>query len=139
MRLIGFNFTKISIEKIDLSKPTDNLKVNTEIDVSEIKELDSKVLEIKGEMIETKFSYKIKYEPGFANVGLEGRIILSVEPKAAKEILKEWKNKKMPEDFRFFLFNIILKRATLKALQLEDEIGLPLHMPMPSFKKEKKE
>ena len=139
MRLIGFNFTKISIEKAGSSKPIDNLKINTEIDISEIKELDSKVLEIKGEIIESKFSYKIKYEPEFANVGLEGRIILSVNPKEAKDILKEWKSKKMSENFRLFLFNIILKRSTLKALQLEEELGLPLHMPMPSFRKEKKE
>ena len=138
MRLIGFNFTKISIEKPNSSLPADNLKVNTEIDVSEIKKIDLNVVEIKGEAIESKFSYKVKYEPEFANVDLEGRIIFSADLKMAKEILKEWKNKKMPEEFRLFLFNIILKKSTLKALQLEEELGLPLHLPMPSFRKEEK-
>lgn len=138
MRLIGFNFTKISIERLTSSAPKENLKVSTEIDVSEIKKIDINTVEIKGETIESKFSYKVKYEPEFAKVDLEGRIILSVDSKIAKEILKEWKNKKMTEEFKLFLFNVILKRSTLKALQLEEELGLPLHMPMPSFKKEEK-
>jgi len=139
MRIIGFNFTKISVEKLKALGAVDNLKANTEIDVPEIKKIESKELTIKGDLIETKFSYKIKYEPEFANVELEGRIVLSVEPKMSKEILKQWKNKIMLEDFRLFIFNVILRRSTLKALQLEEEIGLPLHMSMPSFKKEKKE
>mgnify|MGYP001605327666 CR=1 FL=1 len=138
MRLIGFKFTKISIERLNSSVPIENLKVNTEIDVPEIKKINLDAVEIKGETIELRFLYKIKYEPDFAKVDLGGQIIFSVDSKTAKEILKEWKNKKMPEEFRLLLFNIILKRSTLKALQLEEELGLPLHMPMPRFKKEEK-
>jgi len=140
MRVIGFNFTKISIEKLkESTELSEQLKVNTQIDVPELTEVKTHVLKTKEELVGAKFMYGVNYEPGFAKVKLEGRILIAVEPKLAKEIFKQWKKKKMPEDFRLLLFNVILKKSSLKALYLEEELNLPLHMPMPSFKKEKKE
>lgn len=139
MRVVGFNFTKISIE--NLKQVTKGFKINTEIDVPEIKSANLKVspFKTKDELIEAKFIYSVNYEPDFAKVRLEGNILFSIDPKVAKAILKQWKSKKMPEDFRLLLFNVIMRKSTLKALYLEDELNLPLHTPMPSFKKPKEE
>jgi hypothetical protein len=139
MRIIGFNFTKISIEK--LKEPSDlkeQLKVNTNIDVPELTGVKSDILKTKEEIIEAKFIYGINYDPDFAKIELGGRILVTVESKVAKEIFKQWKKKKMPEEFRLLLFNAILKKSSLKALYLEEELNIPLHMPLPSFKKEEK-
>jgi len=139
MRIIGFNFTKISIEKLkEPSELKEQLKINTQIDVPELTEVKSHLLKTKEEIIGAKFTYGVNYNPGFAKIELEGRILVAVEPKVAKEIFKQWKKKKMPEDFRLLLFNVVLKKSSLKALYLEEELNLPLHMPMPSFKKEQK-
>jgi len=139
MRIIGFNFTKISIEKLkEPSELKEQLKINTQIDVPELTEVKSHLLKTKEEIIGAKFTYGVNYDPGFAKIELEGRILVAVEPKVAKEIFKQWKKKKMPEDFRLLLFNVVLKKSSLKALYLEEELNLPLHMPMPSFKKEQK-
>jgi hypothetical protein len=139
MRIIGFNFTKISIEKLkEPSELKEQLKINTQIDVPELTEVKSHLLKTKEEIIGAKFTYGVNYNPGFAKIELEGRILVAVESKVAKEIFKQWKKKKMPEDFRLFLFNVVLKKSSLKALYLEEELNLPLHMPMPSFKKEQK-
>ena len=138
MKILGFNFDKISIEK--LSNKVENLKVNTKIDISEIKEVKSDFLKTKEEIVNIKFSYDINYDPNFAKINLAGNIILSINPKVLKEVLKQWKDKKMPEEFRISVFNIILRKSNLKALQLEEEMNLPLHIPMPSIKRpEKKE
>lgn len=139
MRIIGFNFTKISTEKLkEASELKEQLKISTQIDVPELTEVKPHILKTKEELVGAKFTYRVNYDPGFAKVELEGRILIAIEPKIAKEILKQWKKKKMPEDFRLFLFNVILKKSSLKALHLEEELNLPLHMPMPSFKKEQK-
>lgn len=135
MKVIGFNFEKLSAEK--LKERTENLKISTNIDISDIKEIKTDILKTKEELLSAKFSYTIKYEPGFANVELKGAALLALEEKQAKEVLKEWKKKQMPEGFRESLFNIILKRATLKALHLEEETNLPLHIPFPSIKIER--
>jgi len=139
MRIIGFDFTKISIEQLkDVSELKEQLKISTQIDVPELTEIKSHLLKTKEELVKAKFVYGVDYNPDFAKIELEGRILISVEPKVAKEIFKQWKKKKMPEDFRMLLFNAILKKSSLKALHLEEDLNLPLHMPMPSFKKEQK-
>ena len=140
MKIIGFNFTKISIERLqDALFPSGELKINTEMDVPELKELKSDILKTNEDILTVKFTYTINYNPDFAKIELEGRILLALEPKLAKDTLKQWKKKKMPDDVRIFLFNGILKKSSLKALSLEEELNLPLHIPMPSFKKEEKE
>lgn len=134
MRLIGFNFNKISIERFKENQ--ENLKFNTKIDISSIDTIKSDILKTKEEIIKINFIYSVSYEPSYAKLELVGDIILSVEPKRAKEILKGWKNKNFSNDFRIFVFNIILRKSNIKAFQLEDEVGLPPHIPLPSLNKE---
>ncbi len=134
MRIIGFNFNKINIEKFN--DKIENLKINTKIDVSEIKNIKSDFFKTKEELIKVKFTYGINYDPDFAKIEFAGIVLLAIEPKMAKDVLKEWKDKKMSEDFRMILFNIILRKSNLKALELEDEMNLPIHIPLPSLKKE---
>lgn len=135
MRVIGFNFDKISIERHKAR--AENLKITTNIDVSELKETKSDIIKTKEILIQAKFSYGVKYEPGFVTIDLKGNLLFALPEEQAKEVLKEWKKKAMPEDFKLAIFNVVLRKSTLKALQLEEEMNLPLHIPMPSFKSPK--
>jgi hypothetical protein len=134
MRLVGFNFTKVSIEKFkDIAE---DLKFNTKIDISSIEPLKSDLIKVKDEPLKIDFIYSVLYEPGYAKLELAGTMILSVESRIARDILKGWKDKEMSEEFRIFMFNIILRKANIKALTLEDELNLPPHIPLPSLNKE---
>ncbi len=137
MRLIGFNFNKINTEKF--KDKVENLKINTKINVSEIKNIKSDFFKTKEEIIEVKFDYFINYDPDFAKIELAGSVILAIEAKIAKDILKQWEDKKMSEDFRIMLFNIILRKSSLRALQLQDEMNLPPHISLPTLKKQEDE
>ena len=77
MRIIGFNFNKINIEK--LNDQVENLKINTKIDVSEIKDIKSDFFKTKEELIEVKFTYEINYDPDFAKIELAGIVLLAIE------------------------------------------------------------
>ena len=46
-------------------------------------------------MIEAKFAYNVNYNPEIAKVELGGVVVFSLEPKLAKQILKDWKKKKI--------------------------------------------
>jgi len=129
---MGFNFTKINVEKF-LDK-VEELKLTTNINIEDLKEIKTASFKIKEDIIVVKFTYSINYEPGFAKIEMVGNIILGVEQKLTKEVVKQWKDKKTPEEFRVVLFNAILRKTNLKALQLEEEMNLPLHMPMPTLK-----
>ena len=132
MKLLGFNFTKIQIER--LKEKVEELKIGTRIDVSEINEAKTGILKTKDEILAIKFKYGLDYEPGMAKLDLEGNLVISLESKEAREVLKQWKDKKMPESFRMTLFNLILRKASLKALQLEEEMNLPIHLQLPTLK-----
>lgn len=134
MKAIGFNFKKISAERLKGSD-TSELKVNTNIKIEDMKRVDTNIFKDKNEIIQVDFDYGIDYKPDFAKLNLSGSIILSIEPKKAKSMLKDWKKKKISEEVTVPIYNLILKRSTLKALELEEELNLPTHMPLPSFKK----
>lgn len=132
MKIISFNFTRIHVEK--LSDNLKDLKINTGIDISGINAIKSDFLNLKDDLLAVSFIYTINYEKDIANLDFKGNLVLSVEPPISKEVLKEWKEKKIPEEFRLSLFNIILKKSSLKAIQFEEEFNLPLHIPLPSLK-----
>jgi len=136
MRLIGFNFTKMNLEK--KSDNLKDLKVTTGIDISDVQEAKSDFFKSPDELIAVKFEYNVNYEKDVAALKFYGSLIVSVESKIAKEILKQWKNKKIPEEFRLNIFNLILKKSSLKALQFEEEFNLPPHIPLPSFRPQEK-
>ena len=135
METIGFNFTELSIKDSRGSKSVGkSVDVDTNLSVLSIKEIKTEVLKTKNEIIGVEFEYKVDYNPDIAKVYIKGKVVLSLDPKIAKETIKEWDQKRVSKDIRSFLFNIILKKSTLKALELEDTLNLPLHIPMPSFK-----
>ena len=135
MKVIGFNFTRLSAER--LKDSVDEIKINTELDFPEIKETKSPFLKIKEELLEAKFEYKVNYEPGLAKVVIQGKVLFSVDEKTANEVLKQWKKKNLPEDFRILLVNVVMRKSALKALTLCDELNLPVHVPLPTLRKNK--
>jgi len=132
MKIIGFNFNKVCIEK--LSGILKNLKINTNIDIKNIKQLKQELFHTKEEVIEINFNYDIDYSPKIAKISLSGNVILLVDSKTSKRFIKEWKNKKVLEEYKLTIFNVIMKKSNLKAIQLEDEMNLPLHISLPSVK-----
>lgn len=132
MRLMGFNFEKIGVER--MKDTVDKLSVDTNIDVLDVREIKTDILSDKETLLQAKFSYVVKYDPGFAKIEINGSVLFAVDEKEAKEILKEWKKKELPEDFRVTFFNIVLKKAALRSLHLEEEMNLPLHIPLPTIR-----
>ena len=52
-----------------------------------------------------------------------------------KEITDKWsKEKNVPVDIKTLILNTVVLKASIKALQLEQEINLPPHMPFPSVR-----
>ena len=134
MRLIGFNFKKINAEKI-VDSSFNELKINTNIELLKIEEVNSEMIKKEEKIIKLVFRYKILYEPNLAIIELEGNIFVATDTEKGEDILKRWKSKELPEDFKIALFNLILKKSNVKAFQLEDELTIPLHISLPTLKR----
>ncbi|VVB80154.1 Uncharacterised protein [uncultured archaeon] len=134
MKILAFNFEKLSAER--LSNTKDNIKVGTHVDISDISEVKAELLSPSGLILGVKFKFSLDYAPNFAKVEIAGHFLVEVDKSLGEKTLKEWKNKKLTDEIQYSLINVILEKSTLKALDLEEQIGIPLHFPMPSYKKE---
>jgi len=135
MKIIGFNFKKISIERKKDIKG--KLEIKTNIDIEGI-EKDN--LEIAGDVIKFDYSYRIEYSPDHAEIEFKGTVLVIPDsPEDIKKIVKDWKKKKVEENLRIFIFNFIMGKCNLKALQMEEDFALPPHIPLPRLSKQAQE
>jgi hypothetical protein len=127
--IFGFYFKKISVEKKEPMKG--QVKINTKTNIQNIEKHDMKT-ENK-QALKFDFDFSILYDPKFAEINIEGHVLYLAEPKEAKEILDSWKKKEIPEQVRLQVLNTIMNKCNIKALSLEEDMGLPPHIPLPKF------
>lgn len=130
MKIIGFNLIKISVTRKE--KSAENLKLKSNIELQDVSK--DKIELTKQDLLKIKFAFTVDYEPDFAKLEFEGFIVVLPEQDELKKILKSWKSKKVPDEIRVPLFNFIMTKCNIKAILLEDEMNLPLHIPMPRLK-----
>ena len=133
MQIIGFNLNKISIERKE--KQQGKLEIKQNINIDDISKDEINISD--KEIVKINFTFSVDYSPDFARVELKGQAVLLPEAEELKEVLKEWKKKQVSDKFRVPLFNFIMGKCNIKALELEDELNLPLHIPMPRLSPKK--
>ncbi len=133
MKLLGLNYKKISVEK--LKDNAENINISSSINVSEINKYKTDLFKTKEDLLEIKFNYSVNYAPEVAKLEITGSMIISVEPKVARNVLNKWKDKELDEDFKLSLFNLIIRKTSIISLELEDEVNIPYHIPLPRLRK----
>lgn len=127
MQIIGFNLTKISAERKE--KLEGKLEIKQNIGIDDISK--EKIPISENEILKIKFNFGMDYSPDFAKLEFEGEVLLLPDKEEMKNFLKSWKKKQVPEQARVLLFNFIINKCNMKALNLEDELNIPLHVQMP--------
>ena len=133
MKIISFNFDKISAEKKKSLKEKTDINVN--IDLKSVEEEKIDIVKDQN-LLKFNFEFKVSYKPDIADLVFSGFVLAILEKEQHKETLKKWKTKKISENIRIPLFNTILTRCNLKALQLEEELNLPAHIPFPRIQQQ---
>lgn len=153
MQVIGFNVQKILAERSPEFKKSN---INTNIEFTDI---DKEKLDLLKDAEALKFSFVfiITYDDAEKSqeksqdkpqeekskdssskqgeIRFEGNILLSATKDEAKDITKSWKKKQIEDNFRIPLINFILKKCSVKALSLEEDLNLPIHIPFPRIQK----
>jgi len=130
MTIVGFSLSKIALERT--KKPLQKLELKTGIFINSITEEKSSDISKDKTLLNLAFTYFLEYSPGIAKIEFGGSLNYLTENKKAEEIIKEFsKTKKMDKEFQSAVYNFIFQRCNLKALILEEEAGLPLHIRMP--------
>ena len=87
-----------------------------------------------------KLSYSFGVDYGeLGNLVIEGNLFLSGDSKPVKDLLKIYTDKKYDSNEYIGLTNLIIQKASIKAFELEEELGLPIHIKLPTLTPKKKE
>jgi len=136
VQIIGFNYTKVSAEKKgdfrEVKNPKDR-KISANIEFEDVKK--EKVVLLGEDVLRISFNFSIAYEPKIANLNFNGFILAKTDKDTLKKAIKDWKKKKLPQEMNIPLSNLVLTRCTLRAFQLEEELGLPTHINLPKITK----
>ena len=142
MQVIGFNFTNISAKKEQEVKSS-NIALNISFPNIEKEKLD--LLKDK-ETLKTEFDFSIVYQNQESNekskkeketkpeaeLLFQGSILILTSDEESRDILKAWKkNKEIEPQLRIFLTNLVLKKCSAHALNLQEELNLPSHIKVP--------
>jgi hypothetical protein len=128
MKIIGFGFSKISGERF--KKIDQKLEIKSNIEFKTIEE--EKIDTFKDrDILRFDFEYSIDYDPKFAKIEFGGHILALMDEEDIKDILKKWKKKEIDNNLRIGLLNFVMLKGNLKSLQLEEDLGLPSHIPLP--------
>ena len=116
-----------------------NKNINTSIEFKDIRKEKLDIFKDK-EVLNFAFSFSIIY-PGtkdseknkerHGEIILEGSMLFSVTEEESKEVMKFWKKRQIPPSVNVRLSNFLLKKCAVKALVLEEELGLPTYPKLP--------
>lgn len=129
MPVIGFNFDKISAQRINNLKG--NVNINHTVNITNVKKEEVNI-DKKQDILKFEFEFKVEYQPNIGNISLEGSVLYLDDPKKLKELEDSWKkNKKLPPNITSNIVNTILLKSNVKALILSQDINLPPQIQLP--------
>ena len=132
MPIVGFNFERVSGEKKNIISK--EVKIRNNASITNILEEKLPIEGSKGEVLKFNFEYITSYEPEIGEIELKGHVLYLDDTKKIKEILKSWKkDKKIPQELMQQLLNTIIRRSSIKALTLSEELNLPPQIPLPKL------
>ena len=126
VKLLGFRITAIEAKRNEGFEG--KLEISPSINLSSIEKAELSLG--KQEALEIKFDFGVSYKT-LGHINLKGTLILGADPKIVKESIKQWKDKKLDKEVQIIILNVIMQKSSLKALQIEEEIGLPPHVQLP--------
>lgn len=130
MTVIGFNFNKISIER--LGSKQGKLTISNNVSLQNVSEAKIPFGDDKSKCVKIDFKFESKYEPKVADIILEGDFIYMLPKETADKVLASWKDKKaIDKELLSPMMNAILNKANVEALILSKELNLPSPIPLP--------
>lgn len=133
MAIVGFNLSKVLVERKDVF--SGKISIKSGANITNIRKENISLMKDK-ETLRVDFDFHIFYDPQFARVEFKGFVLVVEEPKNIKNILNDWRTKKVSPALQQDVFNLVLRKCNVRALSLEEELNLPTHFPFPVVRPE---
>ena len=134
MAIVGFNFTKILVEKKTGIKGKVDIK--NHVSVKSLESTDISLGTSKDKALKFSFEFTSEYTPVIGHIALTGELLYMTDSSTHDDILKNWKkNKDVPKETMGEILNVILMRCNVEALILSRDVNLPPPIPMPKLQR----
>jgi hypothetical protein len=128
LSLLNSRLTKVNGERnVNFSG---KISMNQNIKIKTLEKFKPK--NTKTEALKVEYSFQIDYSD-LGKVEIEGILFIGAEPKEMKKILSEYEGKKFDSVEHITIMNLIIQKASLRAFEIEDELGLPIHIKLPQL------
>jgi len=141
MPIVGFNFTKLHIEKT--SDIVGKINITNNIKVKDVEKTDLGVEKRAG--LKFTFEFETNYKSdssGEKSVGkmqFEGEITYLGEDKIINEAEEKWKkDQQISKEFMKHVLDMALSKSNIEAMVLSDKVNLPPPIPLPKVNIEEK-
>lgn len=125
IKLINSRFIEIKAKRnLDFSG---KLELKSNINIKSIEKIEK-----TKDMLKIIYIFEINYED-LGYITIEGLLLLKGDQKNIKNILKKYEEKDYNSEELILIMNLVMQKASLKAIQLEEELDLPIHIKLPSF------
>ncbi|MFH1510553.1 MAG: hypothetical protein ABIF10_02590 [Candidatus Woesearchaeota archaeon] len=132
MAIVGFNFNKMSAERMHGVEGKINIKNN--VSIKDITRQDLSLGSNKEPALKFIFDFSSDYEPEVGLISLTGDVTYIASEKEVQEVLKEWKkDRKINKELLSTIVNHLLARCNVQALILSREVNLPPPIPLPKL------
>ena len=132
MTIIGFNFTKVQVERKEGAAKQVNVQNN--IGISGVEEAQVNIGGGTSKALKFNFFFHSTFEPELGHIKLDGEVIALFDASEAQTIMDGWKkDKKVPTEQATRVLNISLSKAQIMALLLSKEVNLPAPVQLPKI------
>ncbi|MCK5025944.1 MAG: hypothetical protein KAS15_05095 [Nanoarchaeota archaeon] len=130
MVVVGFNFTKMEIERKNPVKG--KVKITNNVAIKKVELQDLALGNTKQQGLKVTFEFITKYETNIGEIKLIGDLVFMSEEKKLKEVADQWKkDKSVPKDVMTHILNNILNKCNVQALIMSQQMNLPAPIPLP--------
>ncbi len=135
MTIVGFNFSRIEVEKKDSA--TGKINISNNVSIKDIMPTDLSLGSEKQKAVRFLFEFLSKYEPNIGKILLNGEVLYMDESSQIQKITDEWKKqKKIDKNIMSNVLNNVLAKCNVQALILSQDVNLPSPIPLPKVKME---
>lgn len=125
MKIINTKFIEIEAKRNPEFSGKLKLKTNVQINNLE-KAKDSE------DILKINYIFEIDYGE-LGKIKLKGELFILSDAKTIKKVLKDKENKEYNTEEYIGITNFIVQKASIKAFELEEELGLPIHIKLPTL------
>lgn len=124
LKLLGDRILSVSANRTENYDGKISLNTNLKLTNMEVANDDDNAMKVS-------YTFIIDYSD-LGKIEISGYIFVGGNSDQIKGLLDKWEKKEFDSPEHAGITNLIIQKTSIRALQLEEELGLPIHMRLPT-------